>query len=305
MTITLFDALPAGQILADPLLAMAADVLDDIEKVRIANENRLRSLRDVFGLDERDPDVARLGAMVDVFKKVEHDASLNLRRAMRRHPLGPFAAANRGIGDQQLARLLASIGDPYWNFPHGRPRTVSQLWAYCGLHTLSVGQVGHVTHTPLADGEPDFPTGHSSSGDRDSCSGGESDSAGGDQSGIDTHATHVAARRRKGQRANWSNSAKMRAWLVVSSCYRQIDRECKRDNGIGIHAQGCRCSRYRRAVDVRRSHTALTHPEWTPQHSLNDGMRIASKVLLRDLWREARTVHLARALELAGEVRVA
>ena len=35
-----------GPILADPTLAMCADVVDDLEKVRIANENRLRQLTD-------------------------------------------------------------------------------------------------------------------------------------------------------------------------------------------------------------------------------------------------------------------
>ena len=31
--------------------------------------------------------------------------------------------------------------------------------------------------------------------------------------------------------------------------------------------------------------------EWTPGHSLNDAMRVASKRLLCDLWREARRCH--------------
>lgn len=50
------------------------------------------------------------------------------------------------------------------------------------------------------------------------------------------------------------------------------------------------------------NHTAITHPEWTPGHSLNDGMRIASKRLLRDLWREARRIH---AEELAAATSAA
>ena len=44
-------------------------------------------------------------------------------------------------------------------------------------------------------------------------------------------------------------------------------------------------------IDQRRQRTATTHPEWTPGHSLNDAMRVASKRLLRDLWREARRCH--------------
>lgn len=32
----------------------------------------------------------------------------------------------------------------------------------------------------------------------------------------------------------------------------------------------------------------------TAAHSLNDGMRVASKALLRDLWREAREIHASQ-----------
>lgn len=35
----------------------------------------------------------------------------------------------------------------------------------------------------------------------------------------------------------------------------------------------------------------IPHPEWTPSHSHNDGLRIASKAILRDLWREAKRLH--------------
>lgn len=127
--------------LADPFLALAADVLDDAQDNRIANENRLRQLTRTetdsdgqdrgFGLDESHPDVARLAAIVDMLGKVEHQAVLNLARMLRAHPLGPWMKAQKGVGEKQGARLLAVIGDPYLG-PNGTPRTVSQLWAYCG-----------------------------------------------------------------------------------------------------------------------------------------------------------------------------
>ena len=66
---------------------------------------------------------------------------------------------------------------------------------------------------------------------------------------------------------------------------------CKTGTGIADHLDGCACSPYRVVVDERRKHTAVTHPDWTPGHSLNDAMRVASKRLLRDLWREARRLH--------------
>lgn len=252
--------------LADPTLVLAADILDDLERVKIANANRLRALtRDTedsdgemrgFGLDESHPDVARLAALVAMLEKAEHDATLNLQRAMRRHPLGPWVKAQRGIGEKQAARLLATIGDPYLNGNTGLPRTVSALWAYCGLHVISAG------------GDP----GQSKADAQDGVAG-------------------VAARRQKGQRANWSTLAKTRAWLVIQSCMKQLDAACKTDTGIADHIDGCACSPYRVVIDRRRKHTATTRPDITAAHSLNDAMRVASKALLRDLWREARRIH--------------
>jgi hypothetical protein len=116
-------------------LALAADIVDDLERVRIAEENRLRALSDpaLFGLDEAHPDIARLTAIITALAKVEHDAVLNLQRIVRRHPLGEWAKGQRGVGEKTVARLLATMGgDPYINLATGEVRTVSQLWAYCG-----------------------------------------------------------------------------------------------------------------------------------------------------------------------------
>lgn len=247
--------------LHDPTLALAADILNDLEHVKISNENRLRQLTRSatdadgemrgFGLDETHPDVARLASLVASLTDAEHQATLNLQRLMRRHPLGPWVKTQRGIGEKQAARLLATIGDPAVRttiHDDGTEtyewRTVSQLWAYCGLHTLP-----------------------------------------GDEF------ENVAAKRRKGVKSNWSTNAKTRTWLIVQSTMKQLDSTCKTDTGIADHIDGCGCSPYRIAVDERRTHTATTHPEWTPGHSLADGQRIACKRLLRDLWRESRRLH--------------
>ena len=282
---------PLSSSLFNPTLALAADILDDLERTKLANENRLRQLTRSetdadgeergFGLDESHPDVARLSALVQMLADAEHQATLNLQRSMRKHPLGPWVKAQKGIGDKQAARLLAKIGDPAVNATTGQFRTVSALWAYCGLHVIS-------------------PTGQRTLDAQEGFAGGGSNSAGGDLSHA-RHGTHevaagVAARRQKGTKANWSQDAKMRAWLIVASCIKQLDPQCKRD-GVAEHTDGCGCSPYRIVVDERRQHTAVTHPEWTPGHSLNDGMRIACKRLLRDLWRESRRIH---AEELAA-----
>lgn len=277
---------PNGDALAAPFLALAADVLDDAERTRIANENRLRQLTRTeadadgeergFGLDESHPDVARLAAIVDMLAKVEHDATLNLARMMRKHPLGPWVKVQRGVGEKQAARLLATIGDPYWNTLHDRPRTVSELWAFCGLHVLPASQPMRDTHSALA--------------------GGDSSPTGGDtgQTQRDTHAqaAGVAARRQKGQRSNWSTLAKTRAYLIAESMLRAGNRETydrrKAATEGRLHAAPCvRCG--------PSGKPAQTGTPWSDGHRHADALRITSKELLKQLWREARRIHTEEA----------
>jgi hypothetical protein len=278
---------PVAISLLDPALALAADVLDDIERVRTANENRLRQLtRSVedsdgelrgFGLDETHPDVARLAAMVDTLKKVEHDATLQLQRQLRRHPLHPWVKAQKGVGEKQAARLLAAVGDPYINSATGLPRTVSALWAYCGLHVLPVAGLArldaHAHHAFSGNG-----------GDPCQRHGGAQD----DRVG-------VAPKRQRGQRANWSTRAKTRAYLIAESCLKQLRKPCHaaafEGRWLAVHYDECACSPYRVVYDRRRMHTAGTRPDWTDGHSHTDAMRVASKAILRDLWRAAKAVH--------------
>jgi hypothetical protein len=136
--------------LHDPLLKMASDMLDDLEAVRLANENRLRQLTrsetDVdgeergFGFTDSHPAVKAARSLVDGALALEHQAELQLQRQLRAHPLGPWMKPQRGIGPKQGPRLLAAIGDPYMRpemiradgtIEPERPRTVSELWAYC------------------------------------------------------------------------------------------------------------------------------------------------------------------------------
>lgn len=251
--------------LDDPLLALAADVLDDLETVWIANTNRLRQLtRDEddadgenrgFGLDASHPDVARLAALVEGLDVAQRDATRNLERMMRHHPLGLWVKAQRGLGDKQAARLLAAVGDPYWHAVEQRPRTVSELWAYSGYRP---GQ-----------------------------------------------------RRRKGERANWSADAKMRAYLIAESCKRQLVRPCALPDGQAwaVHLDDCACSPYRVLYDRERERLVDTaHPEpcvrcgpaGSPAaagtaraagHVQAMALRRVAKEVLADLWREAKRLH--------------
>ena len=118
---------------ADALLLVLADALDDIERTRIANENRLRSLTTIKGLDETDQASVRLTSIVDGLQALESGSTRALEHAMKAHPLGPWVKRTTGIGLKQAARLIAAIGDPTWNSAEDRPRRgPAELWAYCG-----------------------------------------------------------------------------------------------------------------------------------------------------------------------------
>lgn len=299
---------PEGLTLFDPALALAADVLDDLERVRTANANRLRQLtrstedsdgeQRGFGLDESHPDVARLAAIVDTLAKVEHDATLQLQRQMRRHPLAAWAKAQRGVGEKQVARLLATIGDPYINSNTGLPRTVSALWAYCGLHVLPAAsqRLPDTHHAGAGGGGQDIPSARvSPEPESGAPGGGDRGDPGRDGTDAPSGGAGVAPRRRRGQLANWSTNAKTRAYLIATSCLKQLVKPCTAGETDGHwradHVDGCACSTYRVTYDQRRMHTATTHPEWEPGHSHNDALRVASKAILRDLWRAARNLH--------------
>lgn len=241
----------------DPLLYIHVTTLNDLEQQRVATQNRHSALTRIesgWGLPETHPDVKRMADLADALLVLEHQAELALGRALRRCPLHPWIKQQIGLGDRQVARLLGEIGDPYWNMRDERPRTVSQLWAYCGLHVLPASQLGTDDRLSLAGGDDGGNPGHGGTVAHHGDAG-------------------VAARRRRGERANWSSPAKTRAYLIATSCIR--------------HAS----SPYRDVYDQRRNHTATTHPDWTPGHSHNDALRITSKAILRDLWREARRLH--------------
>ena len=256
-------------------IRFASSALEDNEKMLFAAQNRLRTMTTFepdsdgvvrgHGFPEDHPTVVRQKVLVEAYADLVDGDVKALQKAMKSNPLYGWTKAQKGVGDKQIARLIALIGDPYWRevdlineydapvtmrdgtvveaggvrYPAG-PRTLRQLWAFAGLHTDENGD---------------------------------------------------AVRRKKGVQANWNNSIKTRAWLVIDSCMKQISAECKTETGIGQHKDGCKCSPYRVIVDKRRLHTAITHPEWTPGHSLKDAQRIASRELLRHLYNESKRIH--------------
>ncbi|WP_043599597.1 hypothetical protein [Nocardia otitidiscaviarum] len=265
------------------MLGVLADVVDDLETVRIANANRVRQLTRTaadkdgeergFGLTADHPEVAKLMATVRALEAAEHDAILNLQRALRKHPLAAFQKRHKGVGEKQLARLLAVIGDPYWNDLYERPRTVSELWAYCGLHVVktSGGQGSREPQSIGAAGAPPHTGGQHLFGTQV------------------VHAPGVAPKRQRGQQANWSEIARKRVWVIASAMpkfpgghYEQVYRTAREKYADATHPVDC----------VRCGPAGKPAPAGSP---LSDGhkharaIRITAKEILKDLWIEART----------------
>jgi len=196
-------------LLLDHFLMFEAEILNDLEAIRIANSNRLATLTRVgldadgktrgFGLNEDHPSVAQLAALVADLATAEKRAQRNLERTMRAHPLGPWLADCRGIGDKQGARLLAAIGDPYWHNQRDNPRSVSELWSYCGMNVW-----------------------------------------------IDENGMGVAPYRSRNRTLNWSPDARKRVWLIAESVmkargeYRAAYDAAKAKYAGALHDLPCR-----------------------------------------------------------------
>jgi hypothetical protein len=274
-----------GGFLRDPVLGVLADVVDDLESVRVANANRVRQLTRTatdkdgeergFGLTLDHPEVAKLALTVKALESAEHDAILNLKRALRKHPLSAFQRAHKGIGEKQLARLLATIGDPYWNDLHERPRTVSELWAYAGFHVIKTSgshEPGD-THTAAAAGTQPHTGG---------------------QKPPEAHrsaAPGVAPKRQRGQRSNWSEDARKRVWVIAAAMpkfpgghYETVYRQARQKYEGGIHSTECvRCGPKGKPAQVGSPRS--------DGHNHAMAIRITAKEILKDLWIAARDLH--------------
>lgn len=157
-------------------------LLDDLERVRIMNSNRIGALERAHG----DP-LPHLVEISRPLNQAEHLAELELVRAWRKHPLAGWAKEIRGLGEKSIARLIAEVGDPaigskgHWvttsedgasdisddqgeDAPKNREwiiderfeRTVSQLWAYCGVGDPARSRIpkGAVQSDLLKRGKP-------------------------------------------------------------------------------------------------------------------------------------------------------
>jgi hypothetical protein len=260
-------------------LAAAADTLDDIERLRMASENRLRqftrSQSEVdadggqrgFGWTLEYPAVAMLAGIVrgmkcdsevvrqalgaeklpkckakDERRCLEHDAERNLTRALRAHPLGSWVKTQKGIGEKQGGRLVAAVGDPYV-----RPALLLPDDSWEPVRPRTVSELW--AYCGLKPGQ----------------------------------------KRKRGERANWSAAAKMRAWNVAGSMLKAGNREVydkrKAHTEGMLHDGECvRCG--------PSGKPALPGTPWSDGHRHADALRVVSKEILKALWHEARRIHL-------------
>ena len=267
-------------------IQILADILDDVERIRIANENRVRQhTRDVPDADGGlrggmvpmdDRSIQGLTTLIDIIADAEHQAELMMKRAIRRHVLGSWIRTTVGIGEKQGARLLAAIGDPYWNDLYDRPRTVSELWAYCGYSVIKLPATDHCsseTQCGLVGG------------------GGTASDPGHDVRETQRHTAGVAQFRAKGTKVNWSPAARMRAHLVAESCIKQSHSPYRvvYDAGRAKYADAIHMTPCRRCGPA--GNPAATGTPLSAGHQHARALRLVAKEILRDLWVQARDIH--------------
>lgn len=123
-------------------LRLYAEMFDDVQRFRIATENKIRS----GGVST---DV--IGATLKHYEMVEHDMKLAMQRCYRKTAstgIREWQKSELGIGEPTLAWLLGIIGDVRIAIPmrwegtgkdnrvlvadESHQRSISQLWSYCG-----------------------------------------------------------------------------------------------------------------------------------------------------------------------------
>lgn len=273
--------------LIDPMLSFLAAGLDDIESARLAAGNRLSALtrpldNHGFGMPTDDPIAKVFQAQFDQLKAVEEVATKALQKQLRKHPLYPHIKASKGLGDKQVARLLHAIHDPFWNDLHDRPRTVRELYAYCGLDVIN----------------PSEPPGAQIMNDSQESLGTRTKLSNASHRRADSHTAcgGVARHKQKGQRVTWSPEARMRIRLIAESCmkqsktayYRQIYDEARLKYANSTHNQPCpQCG--------PKGSPALTNSPLSLGHQHARALRLVSKDILKDLWLAARAIYDANS----------
>lgn len=243
------------QPFAYSILGALAAQIDDLEGLRIGLANRKRIL--VTPLDEVDKDGKRRGFGVPV-----DDVEL----------LGPIDAVLSGSGELEKIAIKAVqryIKGSTWQAWLDNPRTKG-----VGAKQLArlLGAIGDpYWHT--AEDRPRLVSelwSYCGMAVRDG----------------------VAPRRKRGEKSNWSEDARKRAWLIASSCvksgghYRDIYDAAKLRYANAVHDHECiRCGPSGKPAQIG---TPISDG-----HRHARGLRAVMKAVLRDLWLESRRQHEA------------
>jgi hypothetical protein len=272
-----------GPFLDDWLLHMLADTLDDIERVRCANENRLRSMLTVHGLTDDHPDVKLMTDMVERLQRFEHESILNLQKRVRKHPLWAVFKDERGVGEKRFARLLSVIGDPAWHEQHDRHRTCRELRAYCGLHVIETNSANRPGGSKEATGAASHPHDNNYTGS------------------TMVSVVGVAPKRQRGVKSNWNEDARKRLWLIVDSIIMANMGKNADKPGRSKYAEVYEKARQVQYGDaLHKTVCVRCGPKGKPAQigsPLSDGHKKAAAVrkvmveILNDLWREAYRLH--------------
>ena len=186
-----------------------------------------------------------------MFEVAEKEATKALKRALKTTPVAEWVKETVGVGEKQGARLLAVIGHPRWRYEseteEWHPRTIAQLWAYCGYHVVPAGgQRSSGTHRVTAPG--------------------------------------VAPSRARGKQGNWNTQARTRAYLIAESCIKQMHSPYRKvyDHGREKYAEAKHESDCKRCGPSGKP--ALAGSDLSDGHKHARAMRLTAKVMLKDLW---------------------
>lgn len=282
--------------LVDRTLAVMAELLNDLEELRKANANRLKVMTRVgadkdgknrgWELPEDNPAVVAISEMVDTLTRVEARAQRELEKMLKNSPLGPWVAAQHGLGLKTIARLLAAIGDPYIRpemtyeidgetvVEPERPRMVSELVSYVGCRPGQRRQKGERTNwNPTARMrlhnivEPVKKT------LREPCHAFYEDKVtkqtvrktGGVQPGPYLYGVHIEGE-------------------CSCSPYRVLWDQARDKYADGTHAEPCvRCA--------PKGHPAAAGSPLSAAHQAAMADRLVKIAVVKDLWREAKRLH--------------
>jgi len=124
-------------------LKYLSEMLHNVQQLRIASENRARSLY------QSGDDHLAYADPVDTLTELEKSIAKNMKKELKRFSpaIYKFAKDTPGLGEHLIARLIGEIGNPAIALPYhwegsgstktlvadpAYHRTVGQLWAYCG-----------------------------------------------------------------------------------------------------------------------------------------------------------------------------